>query len=210
MVLLYVETNFLMSVAKGQDPQADSLLQHTPPSVRLAIPSICYMEALSIWHKEKEYSQQFQRELDKQINDSARDNTSAHAKSFLFYLEQCRLSNKLRLNDIQSRLYQAIDELLSKAEMLTLTAEVVREISEVTLIEPETALIKNDLMDNLILRCIIRHADLHSTEDKVFLSGNSKDFGKQNLQEALRNVGIDKYFIRAQDFLGWLQSQPSG
>ena len=49
MVVLYIETNFLMSVAKGQDPQADSLLQNTPSSVRLAIPGICYMEALSIY-----------------------------------------------------------------------------------------------------------------------------------------------------------------
>ncbi len=209
MVVLYIETNFLMTVAKGQDPQADRLLQTTPSSVRLAIPGICYMEALSIWEKEKEYSQQFQRELDKQINDSARDNTSSHAKSFLFHLEQCRLTNKLRLNDIQSRLYQAINELLSKAEMLTLTAEILREIMEITLFQPQTALIKNDLMDNLILQCILRHARLHPTEDKVFLSGNNNDFGKRQVQAALCDAGVDKYFIRTQDFLGWLQSRPS-
>lgn len=207
MVVLYIETNFLMSVAKGQDPQADSLLQNTPSSVRLAIPGICYMEALSIWEKEKEYSQQFQAELDKQINESARDNSSPHAKSFLFYLEQSRLGNKLRLNDIQNRLSQAIAQLLSKAEMITLTAEILREISEIILIKPETSLIKNDLMDNLILQCLLGHARLHPTEGKVFLSGNNKDFGKQEVQEALRDAGVDKYFSRTQNFLGWLQSQ---
>jgi hypothetical protein len=207
VVVLYLETNFLMSVAKGQDPQADILLQNTPSSVRLVIPGICYVEALSIWEKEKEYSQQFQRELDKQINDSGRDNSSSYAKSFVSSLEQSRLLNKLRLNDIQNRLSQAIDQLVDKAEIITLIAEIVQEISEITLIKPETFLIKNDLMDNLILRCIIGHARLHSTEDKVFLSGNNKDFGKPEVQEALRDAGVDKYFTRTQNFLGWLQSQ---
>ena len=206
MVILYVETNFLMTVAKGQDTQADTLLQNTPPSVCLAVPAICYIEALSIWEKEKEYSQQFRKELDKQINDSARDNTSPHAKSLLFYLEQSNLANKRRLNDIQNRLSQAIDQLLIKAEMITLTAEILREISETTLIKPETFLIKNDLMDNLILHCVIAHARLHPIENKVFLSGNNNDFGKQEVQVALRDAGV-KYFTRTEAFLGWLESQ---
>lgn len=85
-MILYVETHFLMSIAKGQDSHAPILLQNTPPSVCIAIPSIC---------------------------------------------------------------------------------------------------------------C------------KVFLSGNNNDFGKQNVQEALHNAGVDKYFTRTQNFLGWLQSQPS-
>jgi len=207
MVILYVETNFLMTVAKGQDTQADTLLQNTPPSVHLAVPAICYIEVLSIWEKEKEYSQQFRKELDKQINDSARDNTSPHAKSLLFYLEQSNLANKRRLNDIQNRLSQAIDQLLIKAEMITLTAEIVREISETTLIKPETFLIKNDLMDNLILHCVIGHARLHPIENKVFLSGNNNDFGKQAVQGALRDAGISHYFSRTEAFIGWLESQ---
>lgn len=44
---------------------------------------------------------------------------------------------------------------------------------------------------------------------KVFLSSNTKDFDKPKVQEALRNAGIIKYFIRPQDFLGWLQFQNS-
>ena len=195
-----------MTVAKGQDPQADRLLQDIPSSVRLVIPSICYLEALSLWEEKKKYSKQFQEQLNNQINDSARDNTSPHAKSLLFYLEQSNLANKRRLNDIQNRLSQAIDQLLIKAEMITLTAEILREISETTLIKPETFLIKNDLMDNLILHCVIGHARLHPIENKVFLSGNNNDFGKQEVQVALRDAGV-KYFTRTEAFLGWLESQ---
>lgn len=64
-------------------------------------------------------------------------------------------------------------------------------------------------MDNLILLCILNHAKSHTQGIKVFLSGNTKDFGKQEVQEALRNAWISKYFTRTQQFLGWLQSQNS-
>lgn len=39
-----METNFLMSIAKGQDELAENLLLNTPKSVRLAMPNICYKE----------------------------------------------------------------------------------------------------------------------------------------------------------------------
>jgi len=195
-----------MTVAKGQDPLADRLLQDIPLSVRLVIPSICYLEALSLWEEKKEYSKQFQEKLNNQINDSARDNTSVHAQSLLFHLQQSYLLSDSRLNDIQNRLSQAIDQLLSKAEMITLSTDILREISETTLINPETFLIKNDLMDNLILHCVIAHAHFHPTENKVFLSGNNNDFGKQDVKRALHDAGV-KYFICTEDFLGWLESQ---
>ncbi len=47
-MILYVETNFAMSIATGRDPQANTLLLNTPTSVQIAIPSVCYMEALSV------------------------------------------------------------------------------------------------------------------------------------------------------------------
>ncbi|MBD0394911.1 MAG: hypothetical protein ICV52_13940, partial [Microcoleus sp. C1-bin4] len=71
-----------------------------------------------------------------------------------------------------------------------------------------TTIIGKDPTDNLILHCILSHARLRPTETKVFLSGNVKEFRKlPEVQDALREVGITKYFSRPEDFLGWLQSQ---
>ncbi|MCU0546036.1 MAG: hypothetical protein MUE44_28360 [Oscillatoriaceae cyanobacterium Prado104] len=72
-----------------------------------------------------------------------------------------------------------------------------------------TTIIGKDPTDNLILHCILSHARLHPTETKAFLSSNVKEFRKvPEVQNALRDAGITKYFSRTQDFLGWLQSQP--
>lgn len=205
-MILYLETNFLMSIAKGQDAEAGILLRSTPETVRLAMPSICYAEVLSTWQKEKVYSQQFQRELEKQINESKRDRTSIHAKSLVSSLEQARISSRNRLNDIQERLNEAVDRMLRKAEMITLNVNTLQEISQITLTQPEALMIKDDIVDNLIIKSILSHATLNPTEIKVFISGNTKDFGTPAVQQVLRDAGIN-YFSQTKNFLGWIQSQ---
>jgi hypothetical protein len=195
-----------MSIAKGQDAEAGILLRSTPETVRLAIPSICYVEVLSTWQKEKDYTMRFQRELLKQINESKRDQTSNHAKSLVSYLEQAIISSTKRLNDILVRLDEAVDQMLRKAEMITLNVNTIQEISQISLSQPEALMIKDDLIDNLIIKSILSHAALHSNEIKVFLSGNTRDFGTPAVQQVLRDAGIN-YFSRTQNFLGWLQSQ---
>ncbi|XWK86798.1 MAG: PIN domain-containing protein [Phormidium sp.] len=195
-----------MSIAKGQDTEAGILLRSTPETVRLAIPSICYVEVLSTWQKEKVYSQQFQRELEKQINESKRDQTSIHAKSLVSYLEQARVSSRERLNDIQERLNEAVTQMFRKAEMITLNEDTLQEISQITLSQPETLMVKDDLIDNLIIKFILNHAALHPDESKVFLSGNTRDFGTPAVQQVLRDAGVN-YFSQTKNFLGWLQTQ---
>jgi rRNA-processing protein FCF1 len=48
-VIVYVETNFLMSVAMGREGRANDLLAAVSASVRIAIPSGCYMESCRSW-----------------------------------------------------------------------------------------------------------------------------------------------------------------
>lgn len=55
-MILYIETNFLMGIAKGQDPQAQNLLLNTPTSIAIVIPSICYVEALTTLEQEEKYN----------------------------------------------------------------------------------------------------------------------------------------------------------
>ncbi|MBH8554291.1 hypothetical protein I8751_18360 [Nostocaceae cyanobacterium CENA357] len=60
---------------------------------------------------------------------------------------------------------------------------------------------------NLVGRyCIIFHAGLHPHENKLFLSNNSKEFGRREVTEILRDAGV-QYFNKTQNFFGWLQSQ---
>jgi hypothetical protein len=64
-----------------------------------------------------------------------------------------------------------------------------------------------DVSHDRILHCILDHARQNFTGTKVLISGNNKDFGTSEVQEALHNAGIVKYFASTRSFLGWLESQ---
>lgn len=200
MPILYIETNFLMSIATGRDPDANNLLLSVPTSVRIAIPAICCMEALSALEDEIKRRNHFANELTNQISQLKRDLTSPYAKSLLFHLEESLNKNEGLLNNIKVRLFDALELLADNVEMMELTVDTLRE-------SLNTVFIEEDPTDNLILHCILDHAHLHPHQVKVFLSNNTKDFGVPEVREALREAGITKYFSRTKDFLGWLKSQ---
>jgi len=67
-----------MSIATGRDPQAYNLLSTPPSSVRIAIPSICCMEALSALEDELKRRNRFENDLNLQISQLRRDVTSPY------------------------------------------------------------------------------------------------------------------------------------
>jgi hypothetical protein len=201
VVLLYIETNFLMSIATGREPSASLLLQEKPHSLQLVIPSICYMEAFSVWEDEVTRHNSFKQRLEIQIREAERDLTSPNAGSLYLNLRQAKIDYENRLDDITFRLNQAIKKLSQEAEMIDLTPEIVQE----SLNNP---LITKDPTDNLILHCILYHAKTRPDDVKVFLSGNIKEFRQLlEVQDALQAAGVVKYFSHTENFLGWLQSQ---
>jgi hypothetical protein len=65
------------------------------------------------------------------------------------------------------------------------------------------------LPDNLILHCILDHSRRQPAASKAFLSGNSLEFSRPEVQAALKAGGIDKYFSEAKNALGWYRSRPA-
>ncbi|MEG4290896.1 PIN domain-containing protein [Microcoleus sp. C2C3] len=190
-----------MSIATGREVEAIMLLRDLSSSVQLVIPSICYMESLSALEDELKRQNYFKEQLSRQISETKRDVTSEQVASLSFHLEESLIYYRNRIGEIKFRLREAIYMLSQKAEMIVLNTEII----EASL---NTTIIGKDPTDNLILHCILSHARLRPTEIKVFLSGNVKEFRKlPEVQEALLEAGITKYFSRTEDFLGWLQSQ---
>lgn len=162
------------------------------------------MESLSALEDEVKRQNRFKQKLDLQLNEARRDVTSPHAQSLVGNLEQCKIAGDRRLNDIKLRLRQSTSLLSAKAETIPLTSEIIQESLNLTFIE-------KDPTDNLILHCILNHARSQTESTKILLTANVKEFGKlPEVQDALTDVGIQKYFSRTQNFLGWLNTQPSG
>jgi len=159
------------------------------------------MESLSALEDELKRQNYFKEQLSRQISETKRDVTSEQVASLSFHLEESLIYYRNRIGEIKFRLREAIYMLSQKAEMIVLNTEIIEASLNTTIIE-------KDPTDNLILHCILSHARLRPTETKVFLSGNVKEFRKlPEVQDALLEAGITKYFSRTEDFLGWLQSQ---
>ncbi|MEG4581296.1 PIN domain-containing protein [Microcoleus sp. MON1_C5] len=189
-----------MSIATGREAEAIMLLRDLSSSVQLVIPSVCYMEAWSAFEDELKRQNSFKEQLSRQISETKRDVTSEKVASLSFNLEESLVYYLERIDEIELRLREAISLMSYNAEMIALNPEII----QATL---NTPIIKKDPTDNLILHSILSHARSHSTETKVFLSGNVKEFGLPEVQDVLREAGITKYFAVTKNFLGWLQSQ---
>jgi hypothetical protein len=200
VAILYVETNFLMSVAMGREARGDDLLAAVSAAVRVAIPSGCFMESFSAFEDEQKRRNWFRDELDKQIRQLQRDITSANAGALLSRLEESRIFNKLLLNDVQARLFQLVDRAAGILEPIPETPAIIHSAV--------TAMLIPDPTDNLILHSVLDHARRFPEAAKALLTENTRDFETQDVQAALAAVGINKPFRSVTNVLGWLGSLP--
>jgi hypothetical protein len=199
-VIVYVETNFLMSVATGREARGDDLLAAVSASVRVAVPSGCYMESFSAFEDEQKRRIWFRAELDKQIVQLRRDTTSANAANLLDRLEESRTANLELLNDVQSRLFKLVDRAAGILEPIPDTPAIIQRAV--------TAMLIPDPTDNLILHAILDHAGRFPGAKKALLTDNTRDFDTDDVRVALAAVGINRPFRSVTNVLGWLGSLP--
>jgi rRNA-processing protein FCF1 len=197
-VIVYVETNFLMSVAMGREARGDDLLAAASASVHIAIPTGCYMESFSAFEDEQKRRDRFRAELEKQITQLKRDTTSAHAATLLRRLEESRIANNDLLNDIQDRLFRFVERAAGVLARVPTPPKVIRAAVTNMLIPDPT--------DNVILHSIIENAKRCPAHTKALLTDNTNDFNAPDVEAALKTVGINKHFRNVENVLGWLGS----
>lgn len=198
---LYVETNFLIAYAKGQNPFADTLLDFELWPFRLAIPNICIMESLSVLNNESKSRRDFVEKLRYQIREIERDRTSSYARGLQFHLEQAELAADLVRRDIENRLSVCLNIICSDVEH----CEVIPLDASLVCLSLNSPILE-DATDNLILFNILNHAVQDNKGPKAFWSENHRDFDRFSATEMLENAGI-KYFRKPEAAVGWLRSQ---
>ena len=201
--LLYTETNFLMSYATGRSAATDSLISGRFPSIRIVVPSPCFMEAFSTLETERERHNRLMSALETEIQQAKRNVVSPNAQALVAHLQGAVVESRSVFNDFEDRLFRAIGLLSSSSERIDPTPEVYRDSLDNILIDDPT--------DNLILATIISHATLISSqaiEPKVFLTENRKCF-YDNLEVRLtiQKAGL-RYSADPTIFLEWYESLP--
>ncbi|MBD2566311.1 PIN domain-containing protein [Anabaena lutea] len=203
MITLYIETNFFIDFAKKQDQDTENLVNSQFPEVttriKIVTPAICCMESLSVLESERNINNRFGDNLQDEVRKLKGDVNSQYSREIKRCLEQAIIKNNERMNEINTRLFDVLEWAKNSVELIQLKPDILSKSLENLLI--------NDPTDNLILHCILDHAQISTNEKKVFLSGNHTDFGKPEIKEILQEASIERYFVKTGDFLGWLNSQ---
>jgi len=188
VILLYLETNFLVGRATGRD-RLEWARPGLPP-IRAAIPGVCFLEAFGWMEGEKKRRKAFGRALTEQLVQLRRDLTSPSAATLSVILDTAIAQNLALLDEINERLFAAVARVSSAAEILAVTAAVLEASRRTILIDEST--------DNLIAHNILDHAR-STAGPKAFFSENHRDFGGAAVQSGLRSAGVT--YLRDPDRL---------
>ncbi|MEY3867189.1 MAG: hypothetical protein RLZZ338_1080 [Cyanobacteriota bacterium] len=152
------------------------------------------MESFSELEDERRRRNNVDSNLSREIQELKGNIESEHSREIRKSLQNANFHNAQMANEIKTRLFEVLDWVASYVELIELTSSILKE----SLNEDET--------DNLILHCILNHAKASSDDNKVLLSGNSRDFWTKEIKQVLKEAGIPKYVASTKDLLGWLSS----
>lgn len=202
MAILYVETNFPVGIAEGQDGRGEALLDAPPFRTTLVIPAACFMEALSVIEfRRRGFDARDVGRINRLIDRATRDRTSPHAIDVARHLQAAKVAGDNWLNDVRTRLDVVLKRLVISADVVQLSASALDHAVDT----PTPGLSPTD---QLILSSILDHAQNHAEILKAFLSGD-KHFHADDIRKQLRGAGI-KTFRDALSARGWLDSQARG
>lgn len=195
--ILYVETNFLLACAKGQDAAANALIETRSTEIQLMIPSVCFMEALSTIEAESRHRRKWINDLRAYRREVGRDLHSRYATELSSHLESAAFGSENLLNDIKGRLLITFGRMATAERIIPLDPAMIHEGFRFDLLSDPT--------DSLILSVVATHANRNPAKAKAFLSGNHTDFNQPGVKDLLDTAGI-RYFTRTEAALGWLRS----
>ena len=203
MVILYLETNFLMSLALNQDPDASALLEKAAQdrSLRLAIPQVCIMEAFATIRKRVEERATFQRRIETEINQLERSKTSPVARQLLDELNQSLITNDEYTNRILDDFQQATDRLASLGEMFPVGRDSLMKSFADPLIKSKRERLV--LPDNFIICNIIENASVTSFRGQSLSQWKPQRFWSTGSSKGAQGSRNREILRRGEEF-SWL------
>ena len=208
MATLYVETSLPMSAAMGRDPDAMRLLQsvtqaQAPPQPlahQIVVPAACLMEAFSAFQRQRSQHNQFSDDLRRWAVQLRRDVTSGAAAAMLRHVVEARGEANRLLDDMQSRLALAVEELCRGAVVIPVEPGVV--------LDSLRAQHLRQMTDNLILHAVLADARARPAGRKALLTGNTNDFEDPQVLALLQAAGVEGPLSTAGEALEWLAAGP--
>ena len=168
--IVYIETNPIIAAVMGQDPCVDDLLSTPAEVLRLAVPTVCLMEAITAFDRKRNERNGLKGALDGQLSQVGRSLEIGAALRLTELLTHARAMNDDLLTELHRRLETYLLRVAGRAEMIDLVADDLGYALDLA------ELLRLGRADALILTCILAHARRSGDARKGFISGNVRDF----------------------------------
>jgi hypothetical protein len=155
------------------------------------------MEAFSTIKRYRTKRNYFETEISKEFQDLKDNKVSMYARELLASLQRALIASQNLLNESQSRLLSAMQNIADHTTIIPMTQAALAAS-----IDPEKVYIE-DPTDNLILHCILDHAQALMDGPHAFVTKNTKDFENTTIKRLLYDNGEIYYFSDARSFQGW-------
>ena len=195
MKRLYLETNFVVGAATGQDPEWQRLVAVPPTDLQICLPDICLMEAFGT----VEWKAARLRELGRGLATQARElrrSALAISSRTAADLDQSKIDLGLIADSWLTGMAAIVSQLEVRVSWISTNAAARAASVSKPLID--------DLTDNLILHCVLDHAGINGGVAAGFLTANAGDFfGDAAVDAELKKVGVDKFFTKSAKAAEW-------
>ena len=144
----------------GRNPSTDEILFGPLTNVRLAIPSVCILEALTTSEGSRKRYNALIGELERQIKEFTRNAVSSRIRPLVHHLKQSVIELDQVFNESETRLNDCLEKVRADAELTGLTSR--------TLGDSLSQLLIDDPTESLILSCLLGHAKSNPTAETIF------------------------------------------
>lgn len=185
LLILYVETHWILNCVLHQDADAARLFELDEHGGHVCMPAFCVAEAIARFRTLEGEARSFREQLKARRREAGRMDLPP-AQRLADALETAIREQDLLIETLPDELGTFMDKLFgSGIERIPEDREIVVRANEyVRSLDVSRG-------DALVLATIIEHAARHDGEARVFLSGNTKDFGANSpAGELLRSAGI--------------------
>jgi hypothetical protein len=191
---LYLETTYLAGRMLGQDDVSAGILSAAlAAGATVAIPQVCVMESMALLQNERRRRNELNDRLNHEISKVQRDQ-SASAREITSAFEEGKLKNDALLNEIQTRLEDALDDLQS-FQLIDVDAALIKASLALPLIR--------HMPDNLILHAVANDARQYTTDTCAFFTRNANDFDASDVRDFLSSASVE-LLLSSDATLEWL------
>lgn len=197
---IYSETNFFLEIVFSQEQSkyCEKIISlGRRQKINLVIPAYSFAEALYKLEAQRKKRENFQRELNSQLNQLAQ---TAQYNSQITNFRTLDTFLTQNIDEEKKRFEKCRKDLTKIAEIIAFDAQTIERA------KPVAAKYDLTLQDAIVFASVLEHLQQNKAAQNCFLNRNSKDFSQPSIVKRLKTLNC-KFFADFEKAYNYINSQ---